>query len=314
MERALLDVAAGRSRTLIVTGPAGMGKSTLLAATAARAREQGFRVGTGTSAAVEGAWPYAAVVEVLADLCRRHPTLLDGLPDHHREEIDRVLAGAETAWSGASSHQHLFVAAAELVRLASATQRPAARHRRRPRRRRRQPAPHPLHRPLHPRPAGLHRARLPAGAEGRDLGRDQPEPARPPGCRGPRARRRSATTTSAALIRRHLPEPGAGGGRAHHRAGPRHPLRRAGAGPAGRPRARAGCRASTRRWSAALPPVTREVLQRVAVVGATFDTDEFVALSGHARGRGVRPPRRRARRPRRRAGQRRLPLPPRPRP
>src|SRR5262249_51671698 len=27
-------------------------------------------------------------------------------------------------------------------------------------------------------------------------------------------------------------------------------------------------------------PTTREVLQRVAVVGATFDTDEFVALSG----------------------------------
>ena len=61
------------------------------------------------------------MVEALADLCRRHPTLLDGLPDHHREEIDRALAGAETSWTGGSSHQRLFVAAAELVRLASAT-------------------------------------------------------------------------------------------------------------------------------------------------------------------------------------------------
>src|SRR6185369_8524749 len=61
------------------------------------------------------------VVEALADLCRRHPTLLDGLPDRHREEIDRALSGAEISWSGESSHQRLFVAAAELVRLASAS-------------------------------------------------------------------------------------------------------------------------------------------------------------------------------------------------
>ena len=29
-----------------------------------------------------------------------------------------------------------------------------------------------------------------------------------------------------------------------------------------------------------IAPATREVLQRVAVVGSSFDTDEFVALSG----------------------------------
>ncbi len=120
-ERALLDSAAGRSRTLFVGGPAGVGKSSLLAAIAARAKELSFRVGHGTSAPVEGAWPYAPVVEALADVCRRHPTLLDGLADHHRDEIDRALAGAEISWTGESSHQRLFVAAAELVRLASAT-------------------------------------------------------------------------------------------------------------------------------------------------------------------------------------------------
>src|SRR6185295_618224 len=31
-----------------------------------------------------------------------------------------------------------------------------------------------------------------------------------------------------------------------------------------------------------IAPATREVLQRVAVVGSSFDTDEFVALSGLA--------------------------------
>jgi DNA-binding SARP family transcriptional activator/tetratricopeptide (TPR) repeat protein len=117
----LVDAAAGRSRALIVVGPAGVGKTALLAAMTDRAKEHNLRVGHGTSAPVEGAWPYAPVVEALADVCRRHPTLLDGLPDRHREEIDRALAGAELPWKGSTSHQQLFVAAAELVRLASAT-------------------------------------------------------------------------------------------------------------------------------------------------------------------------------------------------
>jgi DNA-binding SARP family transcriptional activator/tetratricopeptide (TPR) repeat protein len=121
VERALLDAAGGRSRALIVVGQAGAGKTALLAAMTDRAKELNLRVGHGTSAPVEGAWPYAPVIEALADICRRHPTLLDGLPDRHREEIDRALGGAELPWAGGTSHQRLFVAAAELVRLASAT-------------------------------------------------------------------------------------------------------------------------------------------------------------------------------------------------
>lgn len=120
-ELALLDAAAGRGRTLIVSGPPGVGKTALLEAITKRARALSFRVGAGTAAPVEGAWPYAPVVEALADVCRRHPTLLDGLADHHREEIDRALAGTETPWAGGSSHQRLFVAVAELVRVASGT-------------------------------------------------------------------------------------------------------------------------------------------------------------------------------------------------
>ena len=119
VEAALVDAAAGRNRTLLIGGPAGVGKSSLLHAAIAQARELGLRVGQGTSAPVEGAWPYAPVVEALADLCRHHPALLDGLSDVHRAEIDRALAGAEVAWTGGSSHQRLFVAAAELITLAA---------------------------------------------------------------------------------------------------------------------------------------------------------------------------------------------------
>jgi DNA-binding SARP family transcriptional activator/tetratricopeptide (TPR) repeat protein len=117
----LLDTAFGRSRTLLISGPAGVGKSTMVAAIAARAVESGFAVGQGASNAVEGAWPYAPVVEALGDMCRHHPGLLDGLRTEHRQEIDRALAGAELTWTGASSHQRLFVAATELVRLAAAS-------------------------------------------------------------------------------------------------------------------------------------------------------------------------------------------------
>ncbi len=120
-ERALLEAAAGRGRTLIVHGVAGVGKTVLIQAISDRAREMSFRVGHGASSPVEGAWPYAPVVEALADMSRKHPTLLDGLADVHREEIDRALGGTEMPWSGGSSHQRLFVAVAELVRLASAT-------------------------------------------------------------------------------------------------------------------------------------------------------------------------------------------------
>ena len=44
-ERALLDAAAGGNRTLIISGEAGAGKSSLLAAIAARATERGFLAG-----------------------------------------------------------------------------------------------------------------------------------------------------------------------------------------------------------------------------------------------------------------------------
>lgn len=121
LERALADAASGAGRTLLVTGPAGAGKSALVAAATTRARELGFRVGLGACAPVEGAWPYAPVVEALADLCRRHPSLLDGLHDEHRLEIDRALARTDETWGGGSAHQRLFLATAELVRLAGAT-------------------------------------------------------------------------------------------------------------------------------------------------------------------------------------------------
>ena len=117
----LLDEAArGQGRTVFLSGAAGMGKSTLVAWLRSEATARGFRIGHGVASAIEGAWPYSPVLQALADLSRRHPTLLDALDDRCREDIDRALVGRTLEWSGAGGQGRLFVAVAELVRLAAA--------------------------------------------------------------------------------------------------------------------------------------------------------------------------------------------------
>jgi DNA-binding SARP family transcriptional activator len=117
----LIDVVRrGRGWVLFVGGPAGIGKTALLTAVDAAATAQRMRVGVGVAARIEGDWPYAPVLEALADLCRHHPTLLDGLDDAFREEIERALSGRQFRWDGQGAHQRLFVATTELLRLAAA--------------------------------------------------------------------------------------------------------------------------------------------------------------------------------------------------
>lgn len=120
LDELLRRAGRGEGRTVLVAGAAGAGKTVLLGRTLARARERGWRTGRGSAASVEGAWPYAPVLEALSGLCREHPALLDGLADDHRAELDRALALQELPWSVDGGHQRLFVAAAELLRLAAA--------------------------------------------------------------------------------------------------------------------------------------------------------------------------------------------------
>ena len=120
LDRLLDTVGSGSGQALFVAGPAGVGKTALLAWLEHTATGRGLRVGSGVAAHIEGARPYAPVLEALADLCRRHPVLLDGLGDSLRAEIESGLSGREVGWTAQSGHQRLFVAAAELLRLAAA--------------------------------------------------------------------------------------------------------------------------------------------------------------------------------------------------
>jgi DNA-binding SARP family transcriptional activator len=281
-EQALLDSAAGRSRTLIVTGSPGVGKSSLIAAIRSRAEQLGFCVGHGASAPVEGAWPYTPVVEALAGVCRHHPTLLDELPDHHRVEINRALVGAEIPWTGASSHQRLYVATAELVRQASATRAVLltiddvhdaddASLR----------LLHYLARSVFDRRVCIVFTHRPAPMSGTlaqtrrsllDRHQAVELPLAPLGA-----------DDVAALVRRHIAQPAPE--QVEHIAalGGGIPFaviqlaRRVASQPGDKPPLDAG-------MIGGILPATRDVLQRVAVVGSSFDTDEFVALSGLAEG------------------------------
>ena len=289
-ERAVLDAAAGVNRTLIISGEAGAGKSSLLAAIADRAAEQGFLAGHGTAAPVEGAWPYAPVFEALAGVCRQDPGLLSGLAGPHRDEIDRARNGTPASWTGQSTHQRLFIAAAELVKLAAAGKGVLL-----------------TVDDVHDADDGSLRLLhyLARSARGQRVCIVLAHRPVPP-ADALEATRRSlidqygaaelrlgplADRDAAALVRRYVAEPPAelvrlvttlGRGvpflvtELARRAGPM-----AGAGPA----AGAGpdwAPALQASMFARLRPATREVLQRVAVAGSSFDTDEFVALSGLA--------------------------------
>ena len=293
-DAALLDAAAGRSRTLIIAGEAGSGKSSLLAAIAARAAELGFLAGHGTAAPVEGAWPYAPVTEALAGVCRQDPALLAGLAARHREEIDRARNGAPAAWAGQSAHQRLFVAAAELVSLAAAGRsllltvddahdaddgslrllhylaRSAVGQR---------VCIVVAHRPVTAAAVLASNGLASNGLAGNGLEATRCSLTDRYGAAelrlGPLGDR-----DTAALIRRYVAEPPAELVRLVTTLGRGVPflvteLARRAVGPDWGQALQASVLAQLR-------PATREILERVAVAGSSFDTDEFVALSGLA--------------------------------
>lgn len=119
IDELLDDAEAGRERIALVTGAPGVGKSTLLSVWRRAAELRGFRTAAGTAVPAEGSWPYAPITEAIGDLCRRHPALVERLDAPFREEIERVMASLPSPWSGADAHQRLIVATAALFRLAA---------------------------------------------------------------------------------------------------------------------------------------------------------------------------------------------------
>jgi len=276
IDAALDDAAAGRGRTIVVTGAPGTGTSSLIAEAIARAGDRGMRIAHAVAARVEGGWAYATVLEGLADLCRRHPSLLDGLADAHREEIEHVLAGADATWSGESTHQRLFVAAGELVRLGSATRGLLV-------------ALDDLHDADDSSLRLIHYLARTTGRQGVCFllgARASSRPSAPNDTLASLHARHAATVVhlgplprdaAAEVVRHHLVDPDPHVVDAILEAAEGNPFMLTALA------RRAGTSAPGLRDAgviAGVGPRTRMSLQRVAVVGTDFDTDEFVALSG----------------------------------
>jgi DNA-binding CsgD family transcriptional regulator len=106
LDRALAAARAGEAHLVLVTGPAGIGKTTLVEAWAATARDRGALVLTGHAVHLqEAAFPYAALIEALRGLRRpgsdRAPA---GRPDDGHDALALLLPdreappGTATSW------------------------------------------------------------------------------------------------------------------------------------------------------------------------------------------------------------------------
>ncbi|GAA1934472.1 ATP-binding protein [Nocardioides marmoribigeumensis] len=84
---------------LLLTGPAGIGKTTLLAALARRAEVAGRCVVRVRATEIEQSLPYVTLGDVVAGLGPAH---LDGLPAHHRAALEVALLTRAPAGAGAT--------------------------------------------------------------------------------------------------------------------------------------------------------------------------------------------------------------------
>src|SRR5438876_3471388 len=90
---AFRDGLAEGAAALVFEGEAGIGKTTLWAATIARAEQRGFRVLSARPAEAEARLSYAALADLLSSL---EEDAFRGLPDPQRRAIDAALLRADT--------------------------------------------------------------------------------------------------------------------------------------------------------------------------------------------------------------------------
>jgi len=100
-------------KTIQISGGPGSGKTELLQRVAEIARSQALTVGL-SAATPAGRSPYACVAEVLNEMARTDPGLLDAIPAGCRAELDRAFGGQLPA-----TRQHWFVAVREFLVVAA---------------------------------------------------------------------------------------------------------------------------------------------------------------------------------------------------
>ena len=130
-------MASGRGGALALVGPAGVGESALLDLAQAAARRPGLPARVRGTAAAVGAMALTPIWKPwVTSAAPTQPCWTDWTTDAAPRSSE--LSGRrELHWTGESAHQRLFVAAAELIRIAAAEHGALPRRRRRARGRRR---------------------------------------------------------------------------------------------------------------------------------------------------------------------------------
>jgi DNA-binding CsgD family transcriptional regulator len=99
---AFLVAASHGPAGLVLEGPAGIGKSTLAAATIEEARKRGYRVLTARPSGAEVAWAYQSLADLLVGVGE---DAVESLPTPQRQAIDiALLRGATPAAADAATH------------------------------------------------------------------------------------------------------------------------------------------------------------------------------------------------------------------
>jgi DNA-binding winged helix-turn-helix (wHTH) protein/tetratricopeptide (TPR) repeat protein len=111
--RAVSDVAAGIGTAIQISGGPGSGKTELLHRVAETARRQALTVGLSAPMPASRS-PYTCIAEVLNEMARTHPGLLDAVPAGCRAELDRAFDGQLP-----TTRQHWFVAVREFLVVAA---------------------------------------------------------------------------------------------------------------------------------------------------------------------------------------------------
>lgn len=111
--RAVSDVAAGTGVAIQISGGPGSGKTELLHRVAETARRQALTVGLSAATPASRS-PYTCVAEVLNEMARTDPGLLDAIPAGCRAELDRAFDGRLP-----TTRQHWFVAVREFLVIAA---------------------------------------------------------------------------------------------------------------------------------------------------------------------------------------------------
>ncbi|MGN6377783.1 MAG: winged helix-turn-helix domain-containing protein, partial [Gaiellales bacterium] len=111
--RAVSDVAAGIGAAIQISGGPGSGKTELLHRVAQAARLQALTVGLSAPRPASRS-PYTCIAEVLSEMTRGDPGLLDAIPAGCRAELERAVGGRLP-----TTRQHWFVAVREFLVVAA---------------------------------------------------------------------------------------------------------------------------------------------------------------------------------------------------